>query len=535
MKQAKPKRAKPLPASRPRRLAAAIDVGASAIRMDIAELDDAGGVRVLDSLFRAVSLGRDTFAEGMITPETAAACVGILRDFKKAAQEYAAGAPLRIRAVGTSALREADNREAFLDRVFISTGIQLEPIEEPEVHRLTFLALNRLQGEESFMHQGDVLIAEVGGGGTRVLLLQDGFVTSADTFRLGSLRVRETLEGDDEYDIRPVEALDRQIERTMDQIRRTVPVRRVPHLVVMTGDLSEALIEALWPCGSAGSRLFVRSLGARDFAEARGIMALSEAERMRRYSLTAQEAASAGLALMVYKALIRKFSVKTVSLIRVDLRLGLLFNEALGGAWPQHFSAQIVRSALALGEKFAFDRPHALHVTELAVRLFRELEPDHSLEPRHEILLRAAGILHDIGTFVSTRSHHKHSQYLIAASELFGLTTRDTALIALVARYHRRSPPSPGHPEFAALDRKDRALLLQLAAILRVADALDRSHSQRIRIAGVARTGDELSIGVEDVGDLSLERLALESKGLMFENVFGMRPVLRPTVMPGIR
>jgi exopolyphosphatase/guanosine-5'-triphosphate,3'-diphosphate pyrophosphatase len=177
MKKKVPKRAEPGSVPRPRRLAAAIDVGASAIRMDIAELDDAGGVRVLDSLVRAVSLGRDAFAEAAIAPETAEVCVGILRDFKKAAEEYAAGEPLIIRAVGTSALREAGNRDAFLDRVFISTGILLEPIEEPEVHRLTFLALHRLLGDQEFMRKGDVLIAEVGGGGTKVLLLQDGYVT----------------------------------------------------------------------------------------------------------------------------------------------------------------------------------------------------------------------------------------------------------------------------------------------------------------------------------------------------------------------
>ncbi len=312
-------------------------------------------------------------------------------------------------------------------------------------------------------------------------------------------------------------------------------MRRVPRLVAVTGDLSEALIQALWPREATGKRAFVRSMDAGEFAKAQALMELSEAELVRRYKLSFQEAAAAGPALMAYTALAREFRAKTVSLAGVNLRQGLLFNEAMRGAWPEHFSGQIIRSALALGEKYAFDRPHALHVTELAVQLFLELEPDHSLEKRHEILLRASGILHDIGTFVSTRSHHKHSQYLIMASELFGLTTRDTALIALIARYHRRAEPSPAHPEFAKLDRTDRALLLQLAAILRVADALDRSHSQRIRIAGVARNGDELSIGVEDVGDLSLERLALESKGVMFESVFGMRPVLRPTVMPGVR
>ena len=529
-----PKRPRPGPG---RRLAAAIDVGASAIRMDIAEIGGDEEVRVLDSLYRAVSLGRDAFAGGQILPETTEACVGILRDFRAAAEELAGGpdAGVAIRAVGTSALREAENREAFLDRVFIATGILVEPIEEPEVHRLTYMALHRLLGDQAFMKKGDVLVVEVGGGGTKVLLIQDGFVTASETFRLGSLRVREALETDDESEAHTEEALERQIERMLDQIRRTLPVKRVPQLVAVVGDLPAALFRALRPADATEDRPFVCSMEARDFLKTRAIAEKPVADLAKLYKLSSQEAESAGPALLTYVSLAREFRVKTVSLARVDLRLGLLFNESLRGAWAPRFSEQVIRSALALGEKYAFDKPHALHVADLAVSLFRELSADLRLEPRHEILLRTAGILHDIGTFVSSRSHHKHSSYLIASSELFGLTTRDTALIALVARYHRRSPPAPSHPEFARLDRADRALVLQLSAILRVADALDRSHSQRIRIAGFLRTGDELSLGVEDVGDLSLERVALETKGGMFETVYGMRISLRPTVMPGIR
>ncbi len=524
-------------ATRPRRLTAVIDVGASAIRMDIAEFGGEQDVRVLDSLARSVSLGRDTFTTGKITPETTEACVGILRDFRQVAQEYAgaAAAPISIRAVGTSALREAENHETFLDRVFIATGIHIEPIEEPEVHRLTYMALHHLLGDQPFMKRGDVLMVEVGGGGTKVLLIQDGFVTCSETFRLGSLRVREALEADEESEAQPEEALGRQIERTLDQIRRTVPVKRVPHLVAVVGDLPGALMSALGGGDAGAGRPFVRSLDAREFVRTGSIAKKSESELVRDYALSPREAAAAGPALTTYVSLAREFRVKTVSLARVDLRLGLLFNEVMRGAWTSHFSEQIIRSALALGAKYGFDKPHALHVTDLAVRLFREMAADHNLEPRHEILLRVAGILHDIGVFVSSRSHHKHSAYLIASSELFGLTTRDTTLIALVARYHRRSPPAPSHPDFVRLNREDRALVLQLSAILRVADSLDRSHAQRIRIAGFLRSGDELSLGVEDVGDLSLERVALETKGGLFETVYGLWVTLRPTVMPGIR
>ncbi len=519
-----------------RRLAAAIDVGASAIRMDIGELGQDGAVRVLDSFYRAVSLGADTFTTGRIAPETTAACVQILRDFRHSAEEYAgdSGKAVVIRAVGTSALREAENREAFLDRVYIATGIALEPIEESEVHRLTYMALYRLLGAEPFMRRGDVLVAEVGGGGTKLLLIQDGFVTCSETFHLGSLRVREALETDDESDAHTDEALTRQIGRTLNQIRQIVPVKRVPHLVAVMGDLPAALIGALLP-GKTGEKQFKHTMDVADFGKARAVAGLSESRLMRDYGLSTQEATAAGPALTTYLSLAKAFRVKTVTLARIDLRLGLLFNEVSLGAWSPHFTEQVLRSALLLGAKYAFDREHALHVADLAVRIFRELVDDFRLEARHEVLLRTAAILHDIGTFVSSRSHHKHSAYLIASSELFGLTTRETALIALIARYHRRSPPAASHPEFARMDRPQRALVLQLAAILRAADALDRSHSQRIRIAGFIKSADELAMGVEDVGDLSLERVALEAKGDLFATVFGLRVTLRPTVMPGVR
>ena len=251
-----------------RRLAAAIDLGAGAIRMDLAELDDSGGVRVLDSLVRPAALGRDVFLDREIGPGTTEACAGILRDFRQAADDYAAAAPLVIRAVATSAVREAENREAFRDRLFIATGIPVEPIEESEVHRLLFLALHRLLGDRPFMKRGDALVVEVGGGGTRVLTLQDGIVTGSETFRLGALRVRETLDPEGDADRQAVAAVRRQIDRLIDQVRRSVPIRRAPHLVAVTGDLSEALIRALWPDAEAGRPTLARALDAPAFLRA---------------------------------------------------------------------------------------------------------------------------------------------------------------------------------------------------------------------------------------------------------------------------
>jgi exopolyphosphatase/guanosine-5'-triphosphate,3'-diphosphate pyrophosphatase len=163
----------------------------------------------------------------------------------------------------------------------------------------------------------------------------------------------------------------------------------------------------------------------------------------------------------------------------------------------------------------------------MSVQLFRALQSEFHLDPRHELILRVAALLHEIGGFISNRSHHKHSLYLIQNSRLFGLSREDVELVALIARYHRRALPSLNHPEFAALDRDKRITVSKKAAILRIADALDRNHLQQITSPKIALTKDELVITVDGAEDLTLERLALKEKGPLFEDVYGLKVVLR--------
>jgi exopolyphosphatase/guanosine-5'-triphosphate,3'-diphosphate pyrophosphatase len=144
-----------------------------------------------------------------------------------------------------------------------------------------------------------------------------------------------------------------------------------------------------------------------------------------------------------------------------------------------------------------------------------------------EVVLNVAALLHEIGLFISNRSYHKHSLYLIRNSELFGLAKRDLLLAALVARYHRRASPQPTHEGYATLDRDDRIAVAKLAALLRAADALDESRSQRIHEVACTREGDRLVISIPHIEDLSLEALALKQSGSLFEETFGMPVLLR--------
>ena len=185
--------------------------------------------------------------------------------------------------------------------------------------------------------------------------------------------------------------------------------------------------------------------------------------------------------------------------------------------------AGVIHSATTIAEKYRVDLDHARNVAEVAVRLFDLFQADHGLSPRHRLLLRVASLLHEVGGFVSSRAHHKHSEYLIANSEIFGLNRGEIALVSQIARYHRRSVPRASHPAYMALTRESRVVVNKLAAILRVADALIRGHRRRAADIQFQRQGDELLISMPAGRDHLLEQRALETKGDLFEDIYGVK------------
>ena len=505
------------------RLFAVIDVGATAVRMEIAELLEGGMIHTIEQLHHAVHLGKDTFTLGRIQQSTIEECVNILKNYRRVMEEYGVSAPNQIRAVATSSVREASNRDTFLDRVYIATRINLEVIEETEETRLTYLGVQDILAHHPDLQKGDLLVVEVGGGDSELLLVQDGFVTFSNTFRLGSLRMRETLDTRHTPAARLYDTFLKHIQLTVDQIHRSVPVEKTPCLVAISGDARFAAshLSPKWQESSI-VRIDVKSFTTF----ARKVASLGVDDLVRKYRISFQEAETVGPALMGYAQLAKSFGVDQVVVPKSSLRHGLL-REAIGsGAWNQGLETQVMHSAISLGHKYGFDERHGTQVADLSVRLFRELQSEHQLGARHERLLRLAAILHEVGLFINSRSHHKHSMYIILNSDLFGMSRSDMNIIALIARYHRRAAPQPYHEGYTLLSRDDRMIVSKLSAILRVADALDRNHMQQVRELTFTRSRGGLSILVHDVEDLSLERVALKEKGSMFEEVYGLKVTL---------
>jgi exopolyphosphatase/guanosine-5'-triphosphate,3'-diphosphate pyrophosphatase len=193
----------------------------------------------------------------------------------------------------------------------------------------------------------------------------------------------------------------------------------------------------------------------------------------------------------------------------------------------------VLASAEAVGERFRFDRAHGQHVALLATRLFDQLADEHGLSRRERLLLRAAALLHDIGIYVSIRGHHKHSQYLLAAAQIFGLSDEDTAVVSNIARYHRRAPPQESHLPYVALDRRDRVIVNKLAAILRVANALDAEHLQKVRDLRLLRGKRSWVLEIDGSGDMTMEQMAATARSDLFVEVFGRKLLIRPAGVLG--
>jgi exopolyphosphatase/guanosine-5'-triphosphate,3'-diphosphate pyrophosphatase len=214
---------------------------------------------------------------------------------------------------------------------------------------------------------------------------------------------------------------------------------------------------------------------------------------------------------------------------QATLRAGLLIDLVREdqGQGIEDFSRQVLASAAALGEKYQYDASHARHVAALSVRIFDDLKSEHGLGVRDRLLLEVAALLHDVGIFVSLRGHHKHAQYILSVSEIFGLSRDDMGIISNVARYHRRATPNKSHLPYTALDSDARVRVNKLAAILRVANALDADHLQKVRDVRVLREGDEWVLEVDGGGDLTLERLAAVARTDMLIEVFGSKVAFR--------
>ncbi len=503
---------------------AVIDIGSNSIRMVVGQALPDGRLDILERLWRAVRLGQDTFRTGRLRAETMRSAVSILRDYRRVLSTYGVS---RIRAVATSAVREAANSDTFVDRVLMATGLEVSVISVTEEGRLAVLAARDAVGEK-LLGRGKALVVEVGGGSTILNMMDNGEITVSQSLPTGSVRMQEVLLTSTERAEHAAKLIRQQVVSAVTAFKSLLPLGSVRTFIAVGDD-------ARWAATEARASSNAKDPGS---VSREALDALIETcqhqtadELARTYQLPFTDAETITPALLVCQVLLKSTRAKKMIVADVSMRDGLLLDvvRSAAGRRDDAIHREVVQSAQSIAQKYRVDARHAEQLRRLSLRLFDELANEHRLGERHRLLLEVGAILHEVGTFISSRAHHKHSYYLIANSEILGLAQNELAVVANVARYHRRSRPKPSHPEYMMLPREQRMIVSKLAALLRVADALDMSRTQQISDFQCRIDNNGLVLSVSGGGDLTLERRALAELGDMLQDIYGLDVRLEQT------
>jgi exopolyphosphatase/guanosine-5'-triphosphate,3'-diphosphate pyrophosphatase len=497
---------------------AAIDIGSNSIHMVVVEVAASGGFAVIEREKEMVRLGAGTLSRGMLSAAAMKRGLAVLSRYKQLARNHRVD---KLVAVATSAVREARNGEDFLEQVGRETGIWPRVASGEGEARLIYLAALHsihLEGKRA-------LVVDIGGGSLELALGAGRRLEWAVSEKLGVLRMTERFVKSDPLAAKDEGRLEAAILKAL--LPHVPSVRQAGFecaigtsgTILALGAMAHHLEHGLAP-----ETLHHLKVGARTLHELRKqLVASNERERLRLLGLDARRADLLVAGAVLLDTVLDRLGVEELTLCEWALREGILLDyidrHPRSLARAEAIPDPRTRSVIALAERCQFDEPHARHVAALSVALFDQTRERHGLGERERSLLEYAALLHDIGHHISYPGHHKHTYYLIKNAGLRGFDPLEIELLASVARYHRRGHPRRRHTEFGALPRPARRTVRVLAGLLRVADALDRSHRQTIRTLSVAERGGVLKIRGEATGDCELELWGVPRRTALLEEV----------------
>jgi len=512
-------------------LAAVIDIGSSELRLRIAQQakpeaeSDPVGIKYLESLRYPLSLGHDTFHAGKMSFEKVDKACTIIKNFLNVTRDYGVR---NIRTVANTAVREADNMDYILDQIKIKTGVEVQVIDDLDEKHYIYKLLLHYATEEL---KQSALMVYIGTGNVGISLLQEGKMPRTWNYRVGSLRMGELFGQLQEYTKDFYRLMEEYLTGFIAQLRAELP-GGISHFIVsgQEVDLIAKLVDA-----PVGDPLF--EITRADFQGLYDKLKRKTTDRIAAdYGLELARADALLPAACIYQNLLNITQVERITASRLlpcDAILFEMLHDKRFAALDKRLVKSTEQSIKLLAERYQASSSASTPVThgelvrEYTICIFDKMKKIHGLGIRDKLLLSAAAKLHDIGEYVNLRDHHKHSYSLVRGSDIVGLTQMETEIVALLCRYHSELTPSIGESCYASLYPSDRVRVSKLVAMLRLADALDRSHTQKFSNIEVRLTDAALIVTVQTGANVSLEQWAFTDKGQFFEEVFGIKAELK--------
>ncbi|MBE5942010.1 MAG: HD domain-containing protein [Lachnospiraceae bacterium] len=500
---------------------AAIDVGSNDISMKIFEITTRKGYRQIDYVSSIIELGSDTYATGYISQDSIERLCDILNGFVKKMREYNT---LDYCAYATSAIREAKNNIMVLDLIKLRTGITVNILSNSEQRFLMYKGLAIKADYFDKIVEKNTAIVDVGAGSIQISLMNNGKLTTTQNIPIGALRVRERLKSLRFGNTQLEHVMEELIANEINTFRHYYLGEKEIKNIIAIGDEIENLIR------------LVPELQIEDHLDANQLNAIygklvnkSAVDIATEYKIPYERATLLLPAAIIYGLFLKQSKADLIWTPSVDLCDGIIVEELENSkklSFERDFTDDIRSSVIQLAKRYHCNNIHNHNVAKIACQIFDKTKKIHGLKNEHRLQLEIAATLHDCGKFINMNNAAFNSYSIIMSTEIMGLSHKQREEIANVVRYNTQ--PLPNYDELKGqIGECDYMIIAKLAAILKVANAMDRSHKQKASAYSMVVKDKKLVITVDTLDDLALERGLFKDKAEFFLRVYGIEPVLR--------
>jgi len=516
----------------------AIHLGSEVLSLQIVEYHTLDDIRIVEMAARQTVMGEETFKTGMVSFATVSEVCGVLKGYRRLCTEYGVR---DIKVIATTAVREAENQEYIIDQIKVKTGLEVEVIDMPMEIYYKYIALYRALRSGSYLNDTNpnlfgecglaeekfgTLFVDISSGGLGITLLKNGGIRYQQNIHMGILRIKESFEKAQRDSAHFQQALAEYIHSVIEPVEMQLSRYKI-RCLVLSGTETRMLLDMLGYGQTAGTALIPVLEFNQLYNRLKG---MNVSQVMKAFALSDNRADLVLPMIFLYRQILALTKVDHIVIPAEQFIDGLVVRHiATKTKHPLlcEVEQQIVILARTIGEKYRYDAQHTGQVEKLALLFFDRLARSHGLSKRERLLLQLATILHDIGKFVNLRRHYFHSYRLIISSDILGFSEGEKAVIANVAHYHSKGTPSLNDPNWQTLTQEQRIIAAKLVAIIRIADAVDRTHRLKVKVCDVSLKGDELIVTVDAKEDLSLEEWTFADKAKFFASVFGIQAILK--------
>ncbi len=499
---------------------AAIYIGSYEVGMKIFELSAKKKLRVIDYVRKRIEIGRDTFSKGNIGYEMVEALCDTLGQYVAIMKEYKVEA---YEAYAATAIRDSGNELFILDQIKIRTGLTVQVLSNSEHRFINYQSLAAREEFEDMVKKGAAVI-DVGGGGLQITVFKEGNIVKTEHLALGAMRLREQLEkqsvGLEQYELQIEETVNKELEVFSAMYMQGVDLS---YLIFIGDYITEIMsrTEKNHSDKTVKAEKFVRYL-----------------ERLRQKNIE-QICAELGLSnendplvvpyMIVFGCMAKKLGAQELWVPGVSISDGIACGYALKHniyRISHDFEQDILSAARSLAGRYLSYSPHIEALCAMSTLIFDTMKKMHGLSKRERLLIQVAAILHDCGKYISFANAPQCSYDIIMGSEILGLTHHEREIIANTVLYNTYTLPDY-HEATQQMDHEAYLTVAKLSAILRVSNAMDRSHKQKFKNVKAAVRGKELVITIETEDDIALEKTLFHAKTAYFEKVFSVKPVVK--------